>query len=245
MSSEQMQEMLEIIMRKPHAEWIRTYKSADGWEVIPEKAKDLELNVAMGVWVRDGNEIEIDNLITAAQAGYVDMAVVGNEELYSGTSVEDLINDINYVRQSLINAGCPNIPVTTPEPYKELFAMDSHGSCSIIYPELIDAVDTVMVNIYPFHEGTHVNVALQDLAQTYDCIANAVYEHDPNKKVIIGETGWASDGLTKTDAEPSLGNLEQYFSEVCGKKSAVTIYNRPDDLNTKALWHMDETVVNP
>ncbi|GAG20975.1 unnamed protein product, partial [marine sediment metagenome] len=212
---EQVRQRLAIITRKPHVQWIRTYSATNGLEKIPEEADKLGLQVAMGIWIRDNKKQEIDNLVATAQAGYVDIAVVGNEELYSNSStVNQLIKDINDVRQRLIDANCADIPVTTPEPFETLFAMDAKGSCTVIYPQLINSIDVVFVNIYPFHKGAHINIALQDLALRYQCAVDAVHELDPNKPVIIAETGWPSDGLTKIDAEPSLPNLARYFYEV-------------------------------
>jgi exo-beta-1,3-glucanase (GH17 family) len=182
-SPEQIHERLAIMTKKHHADWIRTYSAIYGLENIPEEAKSLGFKVAMGVWIRDNKEQEIDNLVAAAQAGYVDMAVVGNEELYGhATSEANLIKDINDVRQRLIDAGCGNIPVTTPEPYYTLFATDGKGSCSAIHPQLINAVDVVLINIYPFLDGNYIDVALQDLPFRYQCVADAVKAIDLNKK---------------------------------------------------------------
>jgi exo-beta-1,3-glucanase (GH17 family) len=217
-SPEQIRERLDIITRKKHTNWIRTYSATNGLEEIPAAANSVDLKVAMGTWIRDNMEQEVNNLVAKAQLGLVDMVVVGNEELYAGAStVEELINDVNYVRQRLDDANCNDIPIAIAEPHNTLFHMSALCSCSVTHwrlPDLIAAVDVVMVHIYPFHEGIHIDAALQDLALTYECVAEAVHAIDPDTEVIIGETGWASDGLSKGDAEPSLVNLARYFSRV-------------------------------
>ncbi len=213
--AEQIEQRLDIVTRKYHTDWIRTYSATNGLQKIPELAKTSGLKVAMGIWTRDNKQQEIDNLVIAAQAGYVDIAVVGNEELYAGaTSEEQLINDINDVRQRLIDVNCADIPVTTPEPFDTLFAINGEGRCEVRHYHLIKAVDVVFVNIYPFHDGHNIDIALQDLALRYQCAVEAIHRIDPNKPVIIAETGWTSDGSTTIDAEPSLSNLARYFSEV-------------------------------
>lgn len=214
-SPEQIQERLAIITQKHHTDWIRTYSATYGLEEIPEEANSLGLKVAMGIWIRDGNEQEVNNLVAAAQAGYVDMAVVGNEELYAGaTSESQLIADINYVHQQLIDAGCGDIPVTTPEPFDTIFDLSANGECTARYPNLIEAVDVVTVYIYPFHDGIHIDVALAYLIELYQYAVAAVKAIDPNKEVIIGETGWPSEGETKIAAKPSPMNAARYFYDV-------------------------------
>jgi exo-beta-1,3-glucanase (GH17 family) len=214
-SVEQIQERLAIITQKPHTQWIRTYTATNGFEDIPSEAKSLGLKVAMGTWIRDNKETEINNLVAKAQLGLVDIAVVGNEELYAGASTANgLISDLNYVRQQLNDVNCTDIPVTTAEPFETLFSIDGKGVCTLNYPSLIDAMDMVFVNMYPFHEGVNIDNALADIALKYQSAVNAVHQRDVNKAVIISETGWPSDGLTKVDAEPSLYNLAKYFSEI-------------------------------
>ena len=210
-SVEQIRERLAIITQKPHTQWIRTHSATNGLENIPAEANSLDLKVAMGTWIRDDKEAEINNLVAKAQLGLVDIAVVGNEELYAGAStVNELISDLNDVRQRLDDANCTDIPVTTPEPFDTLFAIDEGGNCTVRHPQLINAMDVVLVNIYPFHKGVHIDIALAYLVQRYQCAVDAI---GPSKPVIIGETGWPSDGLTNVDAEPSLANLARYFSE--------------------------------
>jgi glucan 1,3-beta-glucosidase len=211
-SVEQIKERLAAITKKRHTQWIRTYGSTNGLEEIPAEANKLGLKVAMGTWIRDGNEMEIDNLVAKAQLGLVDIAVVGNEELYHGTSDANMINKINDVRQHLADVNCAYIPVAIAEPFNTLFTLDGRGNSTLIHPSVINAVDVIFVNIYSFHQGIFINNALADVILKYQSAVNAV--NDSNKQVIIGETGWASGGLTKIDAEPSLENLARYFSDV-------------------------------
>jgi len=183
-SVEQIRERLAIITQKPHTQWIRTHSATNGLENIPAEANSLDLKVAMGTWIRDDKEAEINNLVAKAQLGLVDIAVVGNEELYAGAStVNELISDLNDVRQRLDDANCTDIPVTTPEPFDTLFAIDEGGNCTVRHPQLINAMDVVLVNIYPFHKGVHIDIALAYLVQRYQCAVDAI---GPSKPVIIG-----------------------------------------------------------
>jgi glucan 1,3-beta-glucosidase len=197
---EQIQERLEIITQKNHTGWIRTYGATNGLENIAAEANGLGLKVAMGTWIRHFMEDEIDNLIAAAQSGFVDIVVVGNEEIYA---YEENYPDVLD----------PSVYLTVLADVRSRLD-DAKAFCTLKHPQHIAAVDMVLVNIYPFHNGTHINVALDDLALRYNCAAEAITAVDPNKVLIIGETGWPSDGLSKGDAEPSLVNLARYFFEV-------------------------------
>jgi exo-beta-1,3-glucanase (GH17 family) len=115
-SIEQIRERLGFINRKPHTEWIRTYAATKGLELIPGVAKELGMKVAMGTWVRDNKEDEIENLITAACAGLVDIAIIGNEELYAGVvDANELLDFIDEVRFRLADCNRSDILVAIAE----------------------------------------------------------------------------------------------------------------------------------
>ena len=64
------------------------------------------------------NENQKSNLIEKAAAGFVDVAVVGNETQVFGTLTEaQLVEHLKDVRGRLDDAGLNHIPVTTAEPF--------------------------------------------------------------------------------------------------------------------------------
>jgi glucan 1,3-beta-glucosidase len=217
-TAEQIRERLEIIA--PYTQWIRSFSATSGLEHIPQEAKELGLKVAMGTWIRHEQvrEEEINNLIEKAEAEYVDVAVVGNEELFqyennNPEAIEPnvLVEAIESVRQRLDEANLQHIPVTTAEPWDVLFKRDGG---SFKYQEVLDAVDVFFVNIYPFHELAHISRAIEKLDDTYSTVIEYANEVDPNRQVIISETGWPSDGQHAGAAKTSLVNAAQYFYEV-------------------------------
>ncbi|GAI23872.1 unnamed protein product, partial [marine sediment metagenome] len=81
-SEEQLKAKMEIISL--YTEWIRTFGSSSGLEKSGLFAHEMNLKAAIGAWLsRDlsANEREITNLISAAKAGQVDIAIVGSEVL--------------------------------------------------------------------------------------------------------------------------------------------------------------------
>ena len=78
----QIQTRLEIVA--PYIKWARSYSMTTGFENLPAIAKQMGLKVAAGAWIGPNttqNELEINNLIAAIQAGKVDLAIIGSEAL--------------------------------------------------------------------------------------------------------------------------------------------------------------------
>ncbi len=228
-SLEQVRGRLEIINRKSHAEWIRTYGATHGLEYIPAEANSLGLRVAMGSWIRDGDPEEMSNLLQACVDGLVETVIIGNEELsaYDETPATSLTpteyyNILDDVRRQLDNANCDYIQIAAAEPFETLFETDGTGISGMRHPELLEHIDVLFLNIYPFWRGfpdiddggSHISTAKNILALKYELAIDEIKMRKPALPVVIGETGWASNGPTYGDAEPSLDNLRQYFNEV-------------------------------
>ncbi len=152
---------------------------------------------AVGAWLgRDlaANEQQIASLIAVAEAGHVDIAVVGNEVLLRNELSENqLIGYISRVREAIP----PSIPVTTAE------------VCGLIlaHPAVLDAVDVVFANHYAYWEGIKLPCAVQALRSCHAELVAAA----GTKPVVISETGWPSCGNAIGEAEPSPENASTYF----------------------------------
>ena len=80
---------------------------------------------------------EINNLIAAANAGQVDVAIVGSEAILNGyVTVSQLIAYMNQVRQAIP----ANVLVTTADT----------GGTFLSNPSLISASDIIFANLYPY-----------------------------------------------------------------------------------------------
>jgi exo-beta-1,3-glucanase (GH17 family) len=177
--------------------WVRSFGSTHGLEKIGMVAHSLGLKAAVGAWLsRDlaANDQEIANLITAAQAGQVDLAIVGSEVLLRNDLTESqLIGYMNQVRQQ-IPAG---IPVTTADVYGKLLE----------HPAVITNSDVVLPNYYPYWQGVSVNTSIAVLHRQHQQIVAAAQ----GKTVIVSETGWPSAGNVICNAVPSPANASFYF----------------------------------
>ncbi|MDT8346794.1 MAG: MFS transporter, partial [Flavobacteriaceae bacterium] len=196
-SEEQVIRRMKII--KPYTQWVRSFSCANGNEFIPKVAKKHNLKTMVGASIsadKEQNDKEIAQLVKLAKAGYVDIAVVGNEVLLrEELTVDDVLRYILKVKTAL-----PNIPVGYVDSY---FIFTDN-------PSLIKACDLVLINCYPFWEGASVEVSPSFVRQMYAMIKDKA----EGKPIVITETGWPSEGNLQEKAEPSKENAMKYFINI-------------------------------
>jgi len=98
LSEAQIARRMEVV--KPYTKWVRSFSCTDGNELIPKVAHENGLKAMVGAWIgsdKEANEKEIKELIKLAKAGYVDIAVVGNEVLLRGELTEGEV--LEYIRR--------------------------------------------------------------------------------------------------------------------------------------------------
>ena len=160
---------------------IRTFGSTSGLEEAGAIAHTLGLKAAVGAWISNNltaNERELENLIAVGKAGEADMLIVGSEVLLRGDISEQVL--IDYIKR--VKQAVPGVPVTYADTYDVL----------ISHPDVIDAIDIVYANYYPYWQGLYVDVAVSAIRQWHELIIAAV----DGKPIIVSETGWPSDDDT-------------------------------------------------
>lgn len=179
-------------------ECIRTY-SMTGLEAIPALARKHGLKVMLGAWVNASPEDtahEIKALITAANAypDVVTAVIVGNETLLrkevTGPQLAKLIRQVKAeVKQ----------PVTYADVWEYWLQ----------YPEIAPAVDFVTIHLLPYWEDDPKGIddALTHVAQ----IRQRFGEKFAPKDILIGETGWPSEGRQRETALPSRFNEAKFI----------------------------------
>ncbi len=191
---EQIRRRIQIL--KPHTQWIRSFSCIEGNELIPRIAKEYGLNTLVGAWLgtdSEKNQQEIENLISMAKEGLVDIAAVGNEVLYrNDLSKEELMYFIQHVKNEI-----PGIPVGYVDAYYEF----------VQHPDISELCDVILSNCYPFWEGTDFKYSLHHMQNMYQQAKMA----GKGKPVIITETGWPSKGESLGGAIPSIKNAIKYF----------------------------------
>ncbi|HNR16022.1 MAG TPA: MFS transporter [Chitinophagaceae bacterium] len=183
----------------PHTRWVRSFSCTKGNELIPIFAKEKGLKTMVGAWIsndRERNEKEINALIKLCREGLVDIAVIGNEVLLRGELSAHEVTAYMKKAKEQIN----NIPVGYVDAYYQF----------VENPELAAASDVILVNCYPFWEGSTIEQSLEDLRRMYAVTKNVAQ----GKRIMISETGWPSKGGKVNGAEPSAVNAQTYFLQV-------------------------------
>ncbi len=223
---------------------IRTYTVANGLDRVPEIARRYGLTVSLGCWIStdlEENEKEIGTCIRVALANrrVVDRVFVGNETMLFGYVSVDQLND--YIKR--VRAALPNrIKITTAETW----------STWLLYPEVGQYVDLISIHLLPYWEGISIRDAIKFDERQY---AKIVAEF-PNKPIIIGESGWPSEGRTKRFAEASLANEAYYvrsFIQFAMEKGwdyyLIEAYDQPWKAGTEgavgAYWGLYDADGNP
>lgn len=193
-TEQQIADRLEII--RPYTHWIRTFSTTNGNEQVPRIAHEKGLKTFVGAWLDsdlENNEIEIQNVIQLGLAGHADMIAIGNEVLLrDDLEIEQLIEYIRRVKKAL-----PHIPVG----YVDAYYM------YVNFPEIVDEVDVLFANCYPFWEYCALEISVEYMKKMYDLVKQAA----KGKPVVISETGWPTKGTTYGAAVPSYENAMRYF----------------------------------
>lgn len=171
---------------------VRTYEATGISAQIPALASNYGLSVTAGAWIAQEaqqNEEEVRNVISIAnKVGSVNQVIVGNESLlHNLVKKEDLIR---YIRE--VKAGT-DLPVSTAEPF--------HVWLDPKNADLVNEVDFLAVHILPFWNGVPADQAVDQVMVHYNELRKAF----PEKRILIAEVGWPSEGLTRVDKSGAYG----------------------------------------
>jgi exo-beta-1,3-glucanase (GH17 family) len=181
---------------------IRTYSIDNGLDKVPELASRAGLKVLLGVWIgrdRAKNALLINTAVslTNDHPGVVTALIVGSEVLLRGEmTASDLREIIRSVRPRV------NIPVT----YADVWEF------WLRYPEVGADVDFVTVHFLPYWEDFPPRA--EDAAAHVDDIRKQLAVAFPGKEILVGETGWPSQGRMRDVALPSRINQARFISEI-------------------------------
>ncbi len=204
---EQIDADLALLADKTHS--IRTYVSTEGnMPSVPELARKHGLEMIQGVWLSDNsqkNKKEIDELIRSANANpdVVKRVMIGNEVLLRGElTVEQLVDYIRTVKKAI----------------KQPVSYADGWHVYLQYPgidQLIKEVDFVTMHMLPYWEDDpipveHIEQEADHILQIYKKVRAKIDSVAPGKPILIGETGWPSDGRQRGLAVPSVVNEAKY-----------------------------------
>ena len=166
---------------------IRTYSVSRGLDRVPYIAKEFGLKVTLGIWLSDDrllNESELARAIEVVRDNpdVIDRVIVGNETLLRGElTASDVVAYMHRVSNAIAN---PNVEVGTAEVW----------SVWLKYPTLAQGSAFVGIHLLPYWEGI---ASSQSMGYITDRVA-MIQKAFPDKKIVIAEAGWPSEGRVKT-----------------------------------------------
>ena len=183
---------------------VRTYSIENGLDQVPALAAKAGLKVILGIWLGSNRLKNLAQISTAVgltkeYPGVISAVVVGNEVLLRGEmTTSDLAATIRLVKSQV------SIPVT----YADVWEFWLRNR------EVYEAVDFVTIHILPYWEDFPVRA--KHAAAHVDAIRKRMAVAFPGKEILIGETGWPSQGRMREGALPSRTNQARVVSEILG-----------------------------
>lgn len=187
---------------------VRTYSSGENLEAVPQNAGKYGLKVWHGAWLNNNEKENLEqiNLLIDHANKYkdtIERVIVGNEVLLrKDLTANELRRYIRQVKQR----------VTQPVTYADVWEFWLRN------PSLADEVDFITIHILPYWEDEPIGVDRKEadgklaIEKHLVDIYKKVQERFPGKKIVIGETGWPSDGRMRSDARPGRVEQVKYFS---------------------------------
>jgi exo-beta-1,3-glucanase (GH17 family) len=186
---------------------------------INKAANTLKLTVSQGIFQQANSAnwdseietaIKLTKMANEIYPGTVNRLIFSNEYLYSPANVDQVIKLIDKYRSEV-----PGVPVGV--------RMNNLGDLTkgsddlkAALTKLVKTVDFVMVNLYPSTQDV-INgpaASARAVGATYEAQKKLALSVNPNVKVLIGETGWPSQGVFYNDLKgtySSVANEKAYF----------------------------------
>lgn len=180
---------------------VRIYSVQQGLDAVPEIARRLGLKVFLGAWIgrdRAENEAELNIAFDLARR-YPDVVralIVGNEVLLRRELPVEVI--AHYLERA-------RAAVTVPVTYADVWEFWVRN------PILLNKVNFAMIHILPYWEDDPVPIE-QAVPHVLNIVRH-LREKMPGVALVIGETGWPSQGRARHGAVPSLVNQARFARE--------------------------------
>ena len=183
---------------------VRTYSIENGLDQVPAIAAKVGLKVIQGIWLGSNRlknlaQISTGVRLTKEYPDVITAVVVGNEVLLRGEmTTSDLAATIRSVKSQV------SVPIT----YADVWEYWLRNR------EIYEAVDFVTIHILPYWEDFPIRA--KHAAAHVDAIRKRMAVAFPGKEILIGETGWPSQGRMREGALPSRTNQARVVSEILG-----------------------------
>lgn len=207
---------------------IQAYSTDDPIEAF-EAAIETKTKLLLGVWASGTDNIDkelsaLKKAISKYGKDFTDLVIgmsIGSEDLYRisvtgiknksgvGAGPEVLLRFISDYKKAVANTGLAKVPIG----HVDTWDAWTNGTNKAV----IDALDWVGVDEYPYYEGGKGN-DIKNSGQLFDRAFDAVKGVVGDKPIWVTETGWPSTGPDWDQAVPSVENAKYYWNEVGCRK---------------------------
>ncbi len=190
----------DVAFASKFCEAIRTYTVQNTSYLIPGFCEKHDIDCIVGAWIgptRWQNDAQLE-LLTHLAGGNnkrIKAVIIGNEVLHRGDCSESQL--IDYVRKAKASI---DVPVAVADTWRAW----------IEHPKLAAEVDICGVQIYPYWEGLSIEGAAEYTVRR----VRDVQQQYPDKRIVLTEFGWPTDGDSLGQAEASGVNAARYLREV-------------------------------
>jgi len=181
--------MLENFVTK-----LRTYGTLEAYNIL-EASNDSNLPIDLGIWLKKDfheNDLEIQRAIQILEKypHRINSVIVGNEVLLrKELDILELIAYLDFIKN------LTSKPITAAETWDQWEK----------YPQLASHVDFLTIHILPYWEKIPIYRYNDFIIEKYELIEKLF----PKRKIVIGETGWPSQGYNNNNAVASIKNQAQ------------------------------------
>lgn len=188
-----------------------------------QRAGRLAFTVAQGIFQQSTTALqdaEIDGAFTIAQnanasfAGTVDRLIFTNEYMFDTANTNAVLAMLQANKTRAQNAG---LAIGVRDNNWGILAGGASAHKTAL-ENVVRESDFIMLNLYPSATAVTQGVAasVTEVATQYHAIRTAALALNSNVEVLIGETGWPSQGKAfndQTGTHINLTNAENYFNQ--------------------------------
>ena len=161
-------------------------------------------------WCKVATQQQVQYAIDSAKKypNCIEMIIVGNEDIYNwdfsapnNTMQQRISNDIATIKSALPNR---NIVITSAQQDGAWLKLSKNDPY-----EILNKIDTIGVNIYPFWSAQQPNVSAAK-SEFIDRL-NALENIFPGKFIIITEEGWPSSSSANQNPNATIEQAKEYY----------------------------------
>ncbi|XP_035706164.1 glucan 1,3-beta-glucosidase isoform X2 [Folsomia candida] len=215
------------VKNAPFPNWDTSYNNGKNWDqcdsncLISRAAAHINrdhnsvvLSVSQGIYQHDDGGLmsrEINNAFSAAQDANTIFGGTVWGLVFTNEFVTDSSNGprvLQMIRDNKARAHGMNLRVgTRVHTCGEIWG----GNNQAILQQIAAESDFIMCNLYPPYNANDPARAVQAISDAYYSARDGFWRTNPQLEVIIGETGWASEGETFNNAVNTIENEKRFW----------------------------------